>query len=218
MMPEDESFYGSWPRCGEIDIMEILGHEPNKTYGTIHYGNPHKEQQGAYVLDKNTFSDDYHIFAVEWEPSEMRFYVDGVLYHTVNDWFTKQEGMDEITYPAPFNQNFYLQYNLAVGGNWPGNPDETTNFDEAEYKVDYVKVYQLDNYDEKVNKPEKKTVDLREPDANGNYVINGDFSKNEDLTDKLDWVLLNTLGGKGSAEIKDNKIVLSSEEQGKEKL
>ena len=61
----------------------------------------------------------------------MRFYIDGNLYHTVNDWYTKQEGGDEITYPAPFDQPFYLQFNLAVGGNWPGNPDETTNFDNA---------------------------------------------------------------------------------------
>lgn len=216
MMPTDENLYGSWPRCGEIDIMEILGHEPNKAYGTIHYGNPHKESQGYYVLDGESFADDYHIFAVEWEPSEMRFYIDGNLYHTVNDWFTKQDGGDEITYPAPFDQTFYLQFNLAIGGNWPGNPDETTNFDNAEYKIDYVKVYQLDNYDENVSKPEKLPVDLRDPDETGNYINNGDFSKAEDLTDNVDWALLTTLGGKGSSEIKDNKIILSSESQGKE--
>ena len=162
MMPTDENLYGSWPRCGEIDIMEVLGHEPEKAYGTIHYGNPHREQQGIYILDGTTFADDYHVFSVEWEPSEMRFYIDGNLYHTVNDWYTKQEGDDEKTYPAPFDQPFYLQFNLAVGGNWPGNPDETTDFENAELKVDYVKVYQLDNYDENVTKPEKEPVDLRE--------------------------------------------------------
>ena len=114
----------------------------------------------------------------------MRFYIDGNLYHTVNDWYTKQEGDDEKTYPAPFDQPFYLQFNLAVGGNWPGNPDETTDFENAELKVDYVKVYQLDNYDENVTKPEKEPVDLRDPDATGNYINNGDFSVNEDLTEK----------------------------------
>lgn len=75
MMPTNENLYGSWPRCGEIDIMEILGHEPNKAYGTIHYGNPHKESQSAFVLNNGTFADDYHVFAVEWEPNEMRFYI-----------------------------------------------------------------------------------------------------------------------------------------------
>ena len=86
--------------------MEVLGHEPNEAYGTIHYGNPHQESQGSYILNGETFSDDYHVFAVEWEPSEMRFYIDGNLYHTVNNWYTKQEGGDEITYPAPFDQPF----------------------------------------------------------------------------------------------------------------
>jgi len=216
MMPTEEELYGSWPRCGEIDIMEVLGHEPNEAYGTIHYGNPHQESQGSYILNGETFSDDYHVFAVEWEPSEMRFYIDGNLYHTVNNWYTKQEGGDEITYPAPFDQPFYLQFNLAVGGNWPGNPDETTNFDNAEYKIDYVRVYQLENYNENVHKPEKPPVDLREPDTTGNYIINSDFSEVEDLEDNVDWYTLKTLGGEGKGRIEDNKIVLSSESSGKE--
>ena len=196
--------------------MEVLGHEPNEAYGTIHYGNPHQESQGSYILNGETFSDDYHVFAVEWEPSEMRFYIDGNLYHTVNNWYTKQEGGDEITYPAPFDQPFYLQFNLAVGGNWPGNPDETTNFDNAEYKIDYVRVYQLENYNENVPKPEKPPVDLREPDTTGNYIINSDFSEVEDLEDNVDWYTLKTLGGEGKGRIEDNKIVLSSESSGKE--
>ena len=216
MMPTEENLYGSWPRCGEIDIMEVLGNEPNKSYGTIHYGNPPKSDQGYYTLDGQTFADDYHVFAVEWEPSEMRFYIDGNLYHTVNDWFTKQEGGDEITYPAPFDQTFFLKFNLAVGGNWPGNPDETTNFDNAEYKIDYVKVYQLEDYNENVSKPEKLPVDLREPDATGNYINNGNFSENENLDDNINWSILTALNGKGSSIIKENKIILSSENAGKE--
>ena len=146
----------------------------------------------------------------------MRFYIDGNLYHTVNDWYTKQEGDDEKTYPAPFDQPFYLQFNLAVGGNWPGNPDETTDFENAELKVDYVKVYQLDNYDENVTKPEKEPVDLRDPDATGNYINNGDFSVNEDLTDNEGWIKLTTLGGRGESIIENNKIILTTEEVGNE--
>ncbi len=127
--------------------MEILGHEPEKAYGSIHYGNPHKQQQGSYTLDKGTFADDYHIFSIEWEPDEIRYYIDGNLYHKVNKWYTKQEGEGKIEYPAPFNQTFYIQFNLAVGGIWPGNPDESTNFENAEFKIDYVRVYELEDDD-----------------------------------------------------------------------
>lgn len=208
MMPNDESLYGQWPKCGEIDIMEVLGHEPEKTYGTIHYGNPHNEQQGYYVLDKGTFADDYHVYGLEWEPGEMRFYIDGKLFHKVNDWFTKVEGGDETAYPAPFDQPFYLQCNLAVGGSWPGNPDETTDFDNAEFMVDYIKVYQLDKYNENVKKPEAEDVILRDPDENGNYIINGDFSEDKD------WTLLKAMNGAGTAEIKNNKIIIKTENSG----
>ena len=126
MMPTDENLYGQWPRCGEIDIMEVLGNDTTKSYGTVHYGNPHSEQQGSYVLPSGSFSSEYHNFAVEWEPGRINWYVDGNLIHTANDWYSATEGQGEITYPAPFDQPFYIILNLAVGGNWPGSPDETT--------------------------------------------------------------------------------------------
>lgn len=145
MMPNDKNLYGEWPKSGEIDIMEVLGHKPNKVYGTVHYGNPHEQQQGSYVLESGALADEYHVYGLEWEPNEMRFYIDGTLYHKVTNWYTKAEGGNTKPFPAPFNQPFYLQCNLAVGGDWPGNPDRTTDFDNAELKVDYVKVYQLEN-------------------------------------------------------------------------
>ena len=209
MMPNDESLYGQWPKCGEIDIMEILGDKPNTAYGTIHYGDPHEEQQGTYVLDNGTFADDYHVYGVEWEPGEIRFYIDGILYHTANDWFTMVEGGDEVAYPAPFDQEFYMQFNLAVGGSWPGNPNDKTDFDNAEFKVDYIKVYQLDSYDENVKKPEAEEVILRNPDETGNYVINGDFSKDDDS-----WKFLTALDGKGNYNIADNRMVINTENAG----
>ncbi len=214
MMPREENFYGQWPRCGEIDIMEVLGHEPNKTYATIHYGNPHKEQQGTYVLKNGTFADDYHVYGLEWEPNEMRFYVDGNLIHTVNDWYTATEGKGEITYPAPFDQFFYLQFNLAVGGSWPGNPDEKTNFDNAKLMIDYVKVYQKDSYDENVTKPEPSPVVLREPDQSGNYIVNGDFSEQEDLNDDLVWGQKYANDGAGTVTIQDNKMIIKTKNEG----
>ena len=71
MMPQDEEFYGQWPKCGEIDIMEVLGNNTNTAYGTIHYGEPHAEQQGVYTLEDGTFASDFHEYSVEWEPGEI---------------------------------------------------------------------------------------------------------------------------------------------------
>lgn len=213
MMPTNENLYGQWPRCGEIDIMEVLGNETNTSYGTIHYGNPHSESQGSCTLEEGDFSEEYHVFDVEWEPGKISWYVDGVLIHTENDWYSVTEGQGEVTYPAPFDQPFYIILNLAVGGNWPGNPDDTTDFENAAYKIDYVKVYQKDSYDENVTKPEKEVI-LRDPDENGNYVINGDFSVQEDLTDEKDWKFLTALGGVATAEIKNNEICINTTDGG----
>lgn len=211
MMPQDESFYGQWPKCGEIDIMEVLGNDTATAYGTVHYGEPHADQQGVYTLTGSTFADDFHEYSVEWEPGEMRFYIDNNLYHTVNDWFTAVDGQPEKEYPAPFNQPFFVQMNLAVGGTWPGNPDATTDFDKAVFEIDYVRVYQKPQYDTNVSKPEKQ---FREALEDGNYIFNGDFAEAEDLTDDINWKFLLFNGGEGSAEIKDNMIVITSENEG----
>ncbi len=213
MMPKDESFYGQWPKCGEIDIMEVLGNDVNTAYGTLHYGEPHGEQQGTWALTGQTYADSFHEYSVEWEPGEMRWYIDGNLYHTVNDWFTAVQGEDEKPYPAPFNQPFFVQMNLAVGGTWPGNPDATTDFDKAEFEVDYVRVYQKPEYDTNVKKPEKE---FRKALEDGNFIYNGDFSEAEDLTDDVNWKFLLFNGGQGAAEIKDNMIVVTSEAEGTE--
>lgn len=211
MMPTKENYYGTWPRCGEIDIMEILGNQPHITYATVHYGEPHAQQQGTKVLnDGTTFADGFHEYSVEWEPGEIRFYVDGELIHTVNDWFTALGGKEK-PYPAPFNQNFYVQMNLAVGGNWPGNPDETTDFSKAEFEIDYVRVYQKPYYDTNVKKPEKK---FREPLEDGNLIYNGDFSEAEDLYDDVNWKFLLFQGGEGTAEIKDGTMLIKTRNQG----
>lgn len=213
MMPTDESKYGQWPKCGEIDIMEVLGNDVTTAYGTVHYGEPHGEQQGTVKLDSGSFADSFHEYSVEWEPGEMRWYIDGNEYLKVNDWFTAVQGEDEKPYPAPFNQTFFVQMNLAVGGDWPGNPDSSTDFDKAEFEVDYVRVYQKSSYDTNVTKPEPV---FREPTADGNYIYNGDFSEAEDLTDDINWKFLLFNDGEGKAEIKDNEIVITSTAEGTE--
>jgi beta-glucanase (GH16 family) len=134
--------YGNWPVSGEIDIMENLGHQPGKVHASLHYGNPHTFQTGSYDLPSGeSFVDEFHIFALEWEPEEIRWYIDNELYQTRINWFSSAPSGD---FPAPFDQPFHLIMNVAVGGTWPGNPDSTTDFPQMMY-IDYVRVYQRDS-------------------------------------------------------------------------
>lgn len=137
MLPTDEA-YGGWPHSGEIDIMELLGHEPNRVHGTLHYsapGNGIVYQGTNFTLTTGTFADVFQVFRLDWEPHAMRWYVDGKLYQTQTNWLSKAHG-----FPAPFDRRFHLLLNFAVGGNWPGNPDARTTFPQA-MAVDYVRVY-----------------------------------------------------------------------------
>lgn len=214
LMATDENIYGQWPRCGEIDIMEVLGDQPKTLHGTIHYGNPHSQSQGDYSLTTiESFASDFHTFNCEWEPGKITWYVDGVKYHEESDWYSTTEGQGTLTYPAPFDQPFYIILNLAVGGSWVGYPDETTSFDNNPFIVDYVRVYQKDSYDENVTRPVEEFV-MRDPNEDGNYVNNGDFSVEENLNDSDDWKFLLADGGKGAAEIADNMLTITTEEDG----
>ena len=214
MMPTDENLYGQWPRCGEIDAMEVMGQENNKLYGTIHYGNPHSEKQGTYTLENGNFTDEYHTFACDWEPGKITWYVDGVKYHEADDWYSTTEGQGTVAYPAPFDQPFYAILNLAVGGSWVGYPDENTKINSSAYIIDYVKIFQKDSYDEDVQAPEKEPDVFKEPDADGNYITNGDFAKDEALDGTENWQFLTTLGGDAAAVIKNKEVVITTKDQG----
>lgn len=146
MMPTD-NVYGGWPGSGEIDIMELIGHEPDIIYGTIHYGPPHTFEGGSYTLPDGNFSDDFNTFALEWENGEMRWYINDQLFHSETAWFSNGQG-----YPAPFDQRFHFIMNVAVGGNWPGSPDASTNFPQ-EMQVDYVRVYKNANATDRISMP-----------------------------------------------------------------
>jgi len=137
MLPTDW-VYGGWAASGEIDIMELLGHDPQRVYGTLHYGGewPNNVHTGdSYKLSTGSFSSAYHTFTLEWEENEFRWYVDGTLYLTQTNW-----NSSSAPYPAPFDQKFHILLNVAVGGNWPGNPDNTTTFPQT-MSLDYVRVY-----------------------------------------------------------------------------
>jgi len=141
MLPENMDKYEGWPSCGEIDIMELIGHEPDSVYGTLHYGIPHTYTSGKYTLPEGrTFSGEFNIFSLEWAEGEMVWSVNDQEYFRMSDWFgVTPQG--EMPFPAPFNEPFYLQINLAVGGDWPGYPDPTTVFPQ-QLRVDYIKVYE----------------------------------------------------------------------------
>lgn len=213
LMATDENIYGQWPRCGEIDIMEVHGSDTRTTYGTIHYGNPHRQSQATRTLRNGTFADSFHTFAVKWEPGEISWYVDGFLIHRENDWYSVTEGQGEITYPAPFDQPFYIILNLAVGGSWVGYPDRTTDFKNARYEIDYVRVWQKETYNENVTKPEKR-VTLRDPDGNGNFIVNGDFSRTENLNGSEGWTFLTANGGKAEASVSEGVLTVAVEKSG----
>jgi beta-glucanase (GH16 family) len=123
-----------WPRSGEIDIMEIIGKEPSNVYGTLH--GPGYSGAKAFTthstLASGIFADDFHVFAVEWERGEIRWYRDGIHYHTARPNLVKGEWV--------FEHPFFVLLNLAVGGAWPGNPDSSTVLPQR-MLVDYVRVY-----------------------------------------------------------------------------
>lgn len=135
MLPQS-NVHGGWPTSGEIDIMEMIGHEPAKTHGTLHFGpGPGSTQiTKSYNLASGTFYDQFHVFSLEWKENQLKWLVDGVVFQTVN-----KADLGNAVYP--FNESFYFIINLAVGGNWPGNPDATTTFPQY-LVVDYVRVYQ----------------------------------------------------------------------------
>jgi beta-glucanase (GH16 family) len=122
-----------WPTCGEIDIMENIGKEPGTVHGSLH--GPGYDFSAPYTLAAGQqFASNYHVFDVEWDPTQIRWYVDGILYETVSasNLAASQNWV--------FNQPVFIILNVAVGGNWPGSPDKTTVFPQYMY-VDYVRAY-----------------------------------------------------------------------------
>jgi beta-glucanase (GH16 family) len=136
MLGEDIDTVG-WPACGEIDIMENIGKEPGIVHGSIH-GPGYVGGVGLeapYQLPKGQkFAHRYHIFAVEWDPEAIRLYVDKHLY------VTRTRADLRAGWKWAFDHPFFIILNLAVGGDWPGNPDATTELPQS-MLVDYVRVY-----------------------------------------------------------------------------
>ncbi|HZS55662.1 MAG TPA: glycoside hydrolase family 16 protein [Bryobacteraceae bacterium] len=129
-----------WPSCGEIDVMENIGREPNIVHGTIH-GPGYSGSKGISSPFKfpagTTPSDDFHVYAVAWTRGKIEFSVDNAAYETI----TPQSLLPGTTWA--YDHPFFLLLNLAVGGSWPGGPDATTQFPQ-DLLIDWVRVYGIE--------------------------------------------------------------------------
>ena len=128
-----------WPACGELDMVELLGHTPQTVHGSINYGPQGNSwaytKTTSYTLPGEDFSDKYHVFSILWEENSIKYYVDDNLYttYTPNNIVSGQSWR--------FNHPFFFILNVAVGGDWPGNPDQTTAFPQ-QMLIDYIRVFQ----------------------------------------------------------------------------
>lgn len=135
MMPSDGS--AGWPACGEIDIMEYVGYEPETLHATVHtsaYNHVKKTQKGS-KLKTSKPEEAFHVYAIEWDAQSIRFYYDDTLYFTFNN-----EGKGPATWP--FDKAFYLKLNSAVGGGWGGQKGIDDSIFPRKFLIDYVRVYQ----------------------------------------------------------------------------
>ncbi len=125
-----------WPDAGEIDIMENIGREPALIHGTVHgpgYAGGDGVGGSKRLSGGGRYADDFHIFAIEWEEEEIRWYMDEQMYFKITP--------DAVPGDWVYDHPFYIILNVAVGGRWPGYPDDTTTFPQT-MKVDYVRIYQ----------------------------------------------------------------------------
>jgi hypothetical protein len=123
-----------WPACGEIDIMELIGHQPATTHGTAHWSNngQHAQYGGHKTLSSGIFNDEFHVFSIIWDENHIEWLLDGQKFHQLD---IRPNELSE------FHHDHFFIFNVAVGGNWPGYPDASTEFPQRMI-VDYIRVFQ----------------------------------------------------------------------------
>ncbi len=144
LLPNDDT-YGTWAASGEIDVMEARGRIPGVSTGAIHYGGTwpdNKHLDGAYTFENGGSFTDYHTYSVIWEEGLIKWYVDGNLFHyaTGDQWYTTATNKSS----APFDQEFYVIMNLAVGGWFDNGVTPSAGDIPATMQVDYVRVYKAE--------------------------------------------------------------------------
>jgi len=184
-MSPQNNVYGNWPQSGEIDIFEIKGHDMYTTYGNAHWGlsaGNKRQQKGPYLIND---ASTWHVYGVEWNLGELKFYLDGVHYHTINDFRQPNAG----THPQPFDIDFYLRLNMAVGGDYLEAPWNDANNGIAQLpavmEVDWVRVYELNT-----NCTPNMTCEIIE---------NGGFENNQ-----TNWFLQSASGATGTLSTDNN--------------
>jgi beta-glucanase (GH16 family) len=137
MMPTDNVF-GGWPQSGEIDITEYLGQQPATIYGTLHFGRPWPNNSSTsqyFSTQGDKLNLDFHTYAIEWTPTSIKWFIDGYLFSTKTP-----ANLGSLQWT--FTERFHFILNMAIGGKWPGSPNNTTVFPQT-FEVDYVRVYDL---------------------------------------------------------------------------
>jgi beta-glucanase (GH16 family) len=150
-MPNNPA-YGGWPRSGEIDIMENLGDNTRLLYATLHYGTTNQMSQGTHTTPADqSLSDTFHVYTMIWDTNSFAFYLDS----THNYWNCDQWSPNNVAYPKPFDQSFFMMFDLAVGGSWGGPPDNTTVFPQK-MLVDWIRIYKRQNPSEITRQAENR--------------------------------------------------------------
>ena len=180
---KDSGNYKEFPLHGQIDMVEIAGNRTDEAASRIAFGYPYTQRSGSFQRLNTDFSSDFHIFSFEWDQDEMIFACDGKEYYRTSYWFSRA-GENEEPYPAPFNKPFHLVLGVSVGSDKLGKgSDNLAGFEDndAEFLVDYIRVYQKPRYNRQVNRPARVLAlntddNTKVKNSNAFYVAEGDLS------------------------------------------
>lgn len=197
-----------WPSCGEIDILEYIGSKATEIHGTVHGTISAGPGINGHVDLGIDLSEDYHVYAIEWDEDEVEFYLDDVLYHVVNkDEVALEVGPEDWVY----DHDHFLILNLAVGGNWPGAPDDTTDFPKR-MVVDYVRIYK-DVNTATIDGQEVIDSEYERPAQKPGFenLVNGDFASG-----KEGWNSYFHFDASGTFNVVDGMAVITTDNNGLE--